>query len=107
MQKPWRPKIKLFRFYNLRNFPANLNTLRKMAIKTLTATRYANGNTVASVASADAAQVAFDDTKILWGSLQARTEFGSQFLYQAFPNKTVRTQVLQTPTQVRASFSVV
>jgi hypothetical protein len=77
-----------------------------MAIKTLTATRYANGNTVASVASADAAQVAFDDSKILWGSLVARSDYGSQFLYQATPNKTVRTQVLQTTAQVKASFSV-
>lgn len=77
-----------------------------MAIKTLTATRYASGNTVASVASADAAQVAFDDSKILWGSLVARSDYGSEFLYQAATNKLVRTQVLQTVAQVKASFSI-
>ena len=77
-----------------------------MAIKILPATRYASGNLVASVASADAARVGFDDTKILWGSLKNGRQYGAEFMYQATESKLVRTQVLATPTQVRASFSI-
>mgnify|MGYP007040051146 CR=1 FL=1 len=76
-----------------------------MAIKNLTVMRYAQGNRVVSVTSANAVQIAFDDSKINWGSLKSDTDYGSKFLYTD-GGTTVRTKVLQTVAQVKASFSI-
>jgi len=67
--------------------------------------RFSQGNVVVSVTSANAVQIAFDDTKIQFGSLKADTDYGSKFLYTD-GGKTVRTKVLQTVAQVKASFSI-
>jgi len=67
--------------------------------------RYAQGNRVVSVTSANAVQIAFSDDKIQWGSLKADTDYGSKFLYTD-GGKTVRTKALQTVAQVKASFSI-
>lgn len=67
--------------------------------------RFAQGNRVISVTSANAVQVAFDDTKINWGSLKADTDYGSKFLYTD-SGQTTRIKALQTVAQVKASFSI-
>jgi hypothetical protein len=74
-------------------------------IRNLTAMRYMAGNVVFSVISANAVQIAFSDDKIQFGSLRADTDYGSKFLYTD-GGKTVRTKVLQTVAQVKASFSI-
>ena len=75
-----------------------------MAIKTLTAIRYPKGGLVASVASADAVSVQFDDQYIQTTSLTDRGNYGSQFIYMANPAMPIRCMVTQTAAQVRASF---